>query len=411
MGRRLATFVVIASGLVACNAPVPSLPASLAPTGTARPAPASDAPSGPPRASEEPTDAPDNACGLALAAGDPRGSTSKPVAVFSSRDGLFLYDIQADAVTALEPSASQHGRTPRFRSPSVVSFVMQRQPADDAHTFGQDSIYELDIDRKRAEETIRLPARVLAFDWNPDGTELAYLTERGDQSANLLCTLDAQSGTTRLVRTFSYTVGRGVHQWDEVSVSWAPATGAILVVQTTTEPPNVHVVDTDGRDLVAPQTGTFGRWLADNAILFLEGEPQATAQPWHWSSVSVTTGQKHDYGLPDEAFRPALSPNGRSIAFDDGAEEPSIHVFDVESGATRRLTRGYVGPVWLDPDLIAATAAGPCPTSDFCVLPWSPSDATIGVEPTSRDQRPLTLPTTLQGLVMNGAIDVIWPVG
>jgi hypothetical protein len=265
-------------------------------------------------------------------------------------------------------------------------------------------MYELDIERKQAVEMMRLPSRLLAFDWSPDGTELAYLVELGDQSENRLCTLDTRSGARRSIRSFSYTVGRGGHQWDEVSVAWAPTARGILVVHTTTEQPSVHVVDIDGRDLAPPQMGTFARWLGDETVLFLEGDPQATLEPWHWFSLSTTTGQKGKYGLPDEGFRPALSPDGDMIAFDDGAEEPSIYVFDIETGTSRRLARGYVAPVWLGPDLIAATAAGPCPSSNFCVTPWLPSDTTIGIEPASRDQGPLSLTTTLQGV-----IDVLLP--
>lgn len=407
MYGRLVTAVVIASTLAACNLPPSNPPASITPTAvatSASPAPSTEVPTEPPQPSEAPSKTGNEGCGRLVATADPRGSASKPVAVFASPDGLSLYDITANAVTVLDRTASERVRTPRFRAPSLVSFARQREPADEGHTFGQDSIYELDLERKQAEEMIRLPSRLLAFDWSSDGTELAYLVEFGDQSDNRLCTLDTRSGAMRSIRSFSYTVGRGGHQWDEVSVAWAPTARGILVVHTTTVQPSVHVVDIDGRDLAPPQMGTFARWLGDETVLFLEGHPQATQGPWHWFSLSTTTGQKRKYGLPDEGFRPALSPDGDLIAFDDGAEEPSIYVFDVETGTSRRLARGYVTPVWLGPDLIAATAAGPCPSSNFCVIPWLPSDTTIGIEPASRDQRPLPLTTTLQGVM-----DVLLP--
>jgi Tol biopolymer transport system component len=329
--------------------------------------------------------------------------------VFASADGLYVYDVDSDVVTALERTTSGVISMPRFRGPSVVSFVRQRQPADDQHVFGQDSIYEFDIARKRAQESIRVPGRVVALDWHPDATQLAYLVELGDQSENLLCTFDGRTGATRLIRSFSYTVGRGVNQWDEVSVAWAPNGTAMLVVHTTTEEPSIHLVDIDGADLAPPQTGTFARWVDTRTVVFLQADRQATLRPWHWMSLSTTTGQEHDFALPDAAFRPAISPDGAWIAFDDGAEHPSVYVFDVKSGSTRKLARDHVGPVWLGSREIGATAAGPCPSSDFCVMPWAASKGTIGIDPRSGDQRPLALTTTLQVLVMSGVIDVLGP--
>lgn len=412
MFRHVVATAVLASILAACNLPASNPPTSISPATALTPAPTTASP--PPSTgasseqppSEEPSQATDEACGQVVAATDPRGSASTGLAVFPFADGLSLYDIEADAVTVLDRTPSEWGRTARFRTPSSVSFVRRREPADEGHTFGQDSMYQLDLEGKQAEEMLRFPGRLVAFDWSPDGMDLVYVIELGDQSDNRLCTLDTRSGVTRSIRSFSYTVGRGGNQWDEVSVAWAPTAKGILVVHTTIEPPNIYVVDVDGRDLAPPQTGTFARWLGAETVLFQEGYPQATLAPWHWSSLSTATGQKRMSGLPDQAFRPALSPDGHFIAFDDGAEKPSVHVFEIETGTSRRLARGYVAPVWLGPDLIAATAAGPCPTTYFCVTPWLGSDTTVGIEPASGDERPLALTTTLQGWVV---IDVLLP--
>jgi hypothetical protein len=65
-------------------------------------------------------------------------------------------------------------------------------------------------------------------------------------------------------------------------------------------------------------------------------------------------------------------------------------------------------PVWLGADLIAATAAGPCPKGNFCVIPWLASDTTVGIDSTTDERQRLALTTTLNTLGFQG-IDVILP--
>jgi hypothetical protein len=414
MYGRLVITVAAASILAACIPPASNPPASspspsIAPTAVATgasPVPATGAPSEPAEPSEEPSETGNDDCGRVVSNSNPSGSASKPLAVFASPDGISLYDIKANAVTVLNPTDSQPGRVPRFRTPSFVSYIHSREPADDSHTFGQHSLYGVDLDSGQVQEMIRLRSHLLAFDWSPDGTELAYLVESADQNENHLCLFETHSGATRSIRSFSYTVGRGGHQWDEVSVAWSPMATGILVVHTTTEQPSIHVVGVDGRDVSPPQMGTFARWLGNEAVLYLEGHPQSPLSGWHWFSLSTRTGQKRAYGMPDEAFRPALSPDGDFIAFDDGAKEPSIYVFDVETATSRRLAPG-VAPVWLRPKLIAATAAGPCPRSYYCVIPWLESDRAVGIDPATGDRKQLSLTTTLQAPALYGVIDVL----
>ena len=109
-------------------------------------------------------------------------------------------------------------------------------------------------------------------------------------------------------------------------------------------------------------------------------------------------------------YRPAVSPDGNKIAYDDGdGDEPSIFVFDVDEGTTQRLARGFVGPVWLGPDLIAATAAGSCPSGSACPIPWAALGTTVGIDVPTGDRTPLALPTTLQEVARYGVIDVLLP--
>jgi hypothetical protein len=157
-------------------------------------------------------------------------------------------------------------------------------------------------------------------------------------------------------------------------------------------------------DVVGRRGGTFSRWLSDDEIFYQE-RPH-TDLVSDWTRLSVETGRTKTFGLPARTYRPALSPDGRWIAFDDeDSERPSVLLLDMHDGTVRRLIRGYVAPVWLDSKTLAASAAGPCQHA-ICPIPWSTSSTTIGIDLSTWDERALRLPTTLQERPRNGLIDV-----
>lgn len=80
-------------------------------------------------------------------------------------------------------------------------------------------------------------------------------------------------------------------------------------------------------------------------------------------------------------------------------------MFDVGTGTIRRLGQRLVAPLWLGPELIAATEAVPCPPDDFCVVPWVTRDRTVGIDVDTGERRQLQLLTTLQDPFFYGAID------
>jgi hypothetical protein len=376
------------------------------PSPSTGPLPSESTPSASPFPSTSQSEPPRDVCGEVIAVTEPRGETTQPIAVFPSKDGIAIYDITADVATALDP---EFGRLPQLRTASLVTVVRQRVPSDDDHTFGQDSLFELDIATGRPQELLRLPNYVLAFEWSVDGAMLAYLVQ--PNADNVLCLFDTRTGTAGPLRTLSFTVGRGVNQRDERSIAWSPTAREILVGDTAQQP-SLYVVDLDGRNVIEPLDGTFARWWSNNEVLLAGGLPAGgSAEVFEWSIVSIDSGRTRPFGLPSEAYRPAISADGTLIAYDDGAEEPSVFLFDVETGTSRRLARDHVMPVWLGPDLIAATAAGPCPPSNFCVIPWLESDTTVGIDPGSGERRPLALTTTLNTFSFDGTIDVAIPEG
>jgi hypothetical protein len=342
-----------------------------------------------------------------LGATEPARTSTKPLAVFASAGSLSIYDIAADSVKGVATSPPKGAVRPRFRTPRLVSFVRLREQPDAGHTFGQDSLYELDLETGKSTELLRLPNSLHGYAWSPDGTLLAYQLRAESATEDLpvsLCLFDSHSGATRFLRPLAPWAGRDTNQRDEVSVAWSPSANDILVVDTI-EQPSVYVVGVDGRAVAPPRDGSFARWLSDDRVLVWD-DPQSTIEPGSWLTFSTSTGAIEPFALPPDAHRPALSPDGQMIAFDDGnGAAPSVYVFDVQSGTSRRLARGYVAPVWIGPDLIAATAVGPCPPDNFCVVPWSTLGRTVGIDVRTGERTQLSLPTTLPEIFIYGVID------
>jgi dipeptidyl aminopeptidase/acylaminoacyl peptidase len=356
--------------------------------------------------SPEPTVVATSECGEVINTTEPSGQAAETLAVVSSAAGMSLYRAPQDELAVLDEATSPFGLLPRFRTPRQVSFVRQREPSDEGHLWGQDSLYEFDIESGEAIELVRLPNHVMGYDWSPDGTRLAFQlrAEEGPETLIVhLCVFDSRTGATSLVQVLEPPDGTGTGQREETMTTWSP-NGAWILTIDTAEEPTMAIVDADGYEKVEARSGTFGRWLADDEIFYQE-RPH-TDRVADWTRLSLETGRTITFGLPARSYRPALSPDGRWIAFDNGdSDSPSIFLLDLEQGTTRQLIRGHVAPVWLSSGRIAASAAGPC-TGGTCPIPWSTSGTTTGIDIATGKQSELVLPTTLLDSPRNGVIDV-----
>jgi len=247
---------------------------------------------------------------------------------------------------------------------------------------------------------------VMAQDWSPHGARLAFLLRKGEVPETLLvllCMFDSRSATTSLVQVLESPDGTGTGQREETNVTWSPLGTRILTLDTA-EARAIAIVDAAGYEKRETRSGTFARWLSDDEIFYQDRAPTDVVPDW--TAVSLETGRTNTFALPAGNYRPALSPDGRWIAFDDGdGERPAIFLLDLKRGTTRQLIRGYVAPVWLGPEIIAASAAGPCLRAS-CPIPWSTSGTTVRIDLSSGEHAPISLPTTLQEYVRNGVIDV-----
>ena len=280
-----------------------------------------------------------------------------------------------------------------------------REAPDASHLWGQDSIFEFDVATGATTELLRLPNHVMGYDWSDDGTRLAFqlrVETATEIEAVSLCLFDSTTASATLIANLQPPIGTGTGQREEARVSWAPDQRSLLVVDTAEEPSLTAVRVADG-EIMQSRSGTFGRWLANGDIIF-QSDPH-TDIPGRWNILSASTGETHAFGLPITAYRPTLSPNGKQLAFDDGdAVEPSIFVFDLEAGTSKRVARRILGPIWLDSGRIVGTVVGPC--SEGCALPWTPTGATEGIDVTSGGSFAGVLATTLRTDIRLGVIDV-----
>jgi Tol biopolymer transport system component len=267
-------------------------------------------------------------------------------------------------------------------------------------------LYEFDLAGTQATEIIRLPNLLMGYDWSPDGALLAYQL-RSDTSTEIgpahLCLFDSRDGSAAMVRLLSPPFGTGTGQREETLIRWSSNGDSILLVDTAEEP-TIRVVDPQGTDRVEPQSGTFARWLSDDEILY-QTVPH-TDLVAGWVSLQLSATSTEVVGLPRRAYRPAVSPDGRTIAFDNGdGFHPTVYLFDTEHNTLRRVLRGYLAPLWLGEHLLAATAAEQC-SGEGCPIPWALLDRTVGIDISSGTQSRLTLPTTMNEYQRNGTIDV-----
>jgi hypothetical protein len=362
----------------------------------------------------------DSVCGEVVSRTEAKSAAPTPgtQAVYSSGGVLWLYDASTDSTTRLTSHPDSSRLQPRYRGPRTVSFIQRHEKVDEVPPSGQTSLYELDLEDRRLTEILRVPTDLfLGYGWSPDGEQLAYhfLTSHSVQTV-ALCLYDSVRGTMKELRSHPAEFGRGPSQSDEAMVAWSPQGSALVVTEThALQDPSLVLIDRDGGDVVPPFEGTFARWLPDGrTVLFREpnevlkpGGPGKIPSSVRWFTLDITSGKIRSVGIPAGTFRPAISPDGRLVAYDDGdQDEPSTFLYDVASGTSRMLIRGYGAPIWLGASQIAVTAGGPCPPGTECFDRWTPLDRTVAIDVGTGKSRELRLPTTIAEQCFCATIDV-----
>ncbi|MGH2794014.1 MAG: hypothetical protein ACRDKG_06885 [Actinomycetota bacterium] len=312
--------------------------------------------------------------------------------VVSHDEDLWLYHAGDDAVRRLTTDGDEaFEQQPRFHpKTSAVSYFV-----NDADGTGG-AIFDLDVSSKAATELVSTrPVR--AIGWSPTGDALAYVAGIDDDEGATVYLFDPATKVSKEIRSLPTCrgCGRGIADLDERRVGWSPDGKSILIVDTTLDNDSLtsmFVLDREGKDVVPPRSGTQARWAPDSRTIYYE-QLGASGLP-KMKALAVATNRQTDIPIQG-GVRPAVSPDGRYLAYDDGKAEASLMLFELATGAKRRLARSVVGPIWLAAGEIAATEERPC-RGDECgaAPPWFSVGKTVSIE-LDGSRRGLSLPSTV----------------
>ena len=282
--------------------------------------------------------------------------------VWTEKGDVWIYEEETGERRALTSDGNgRHYSEPRFRNRTRVTYLSSKKE------FGRDpALVEFDLTSGRRNVVMDLPGRVRAYDWSPDGRTLAYYNALGDDGATELHITG--NGPPR-VRRFVPILGRGRFiNYDETRIEWSPDGRRLLLHDTAldaSQDETLYILNADGSDAVAPRLGTWARWSGDSGTVYCDCATSLTLGDWQWKAIDVSSGSTTPLLIPAGA-RPALSPDGRWLAFDDGEDTPSVYVLDVRVAGSvpRFLARAAMAPVWVGASRLAVTDPRACPDSE-----------------------------------------------
>lgn len=286
---------------------------------------------------------------------------------FGDEFDVFLLDAKANRRRQLTSDGDDTFEAdPRFRTRNEITWVENETEG------GKASLWSYRLKGGQQRRLFRISGSISAYDWDRKGERVAYLDDN-EGRPNLYVW---KGGSREKIRSLPRFDGREGLEQDEIAVTWSPNGSMIMVVDTRSESNSrttLFVVEPDGSDVVQPKFGTFGRWSPDGARVYYRN----WESPGTWYRLDVASESRKRLDVTDDVFRPAVSPDGHTLAYDDGRRRPNVYLFDLRTGEERRLqgARG-VGPIWLSRREIAITDTEPCnehfDDPDACQLspPW-----------------------------------------
>jgi len=313
-------------------------------------------------------------------------------AVYALDGALWLYDVAADTVRPLTQSGS--ARSPRWMGPGLVSFI-----SDGVGGERSSALMQLDIKGSAITELFRVATGIATYGWSPDLSTVAYVTV-DDHDFPQIHYRAMANGSIRTVATLARQFGREGVDDDQLRVEYSPDGERVLIVYTVAggggedvspDSSQLQVRTSDGSLAFAPEQRngpTMGAWAADGSAIFFR--INAGARTWR---IDGSTGS-----VPASPvwFNPAVSRNGRYIAFDTGASDPRvvIRLLDLRRGTVKIIgERGRAHPVFAANRIVWAQRIRRC--TGECLVPGEPVLEVVAIDITNGTEKPLAITSLL----------------
>jgi TolB protein len=214
-------------------------------------------------------------------------------------------------------------------------------PSTDSTSGALDELWAADL---RTGERWRIaPGRIVAPDWSPDGTRIAFHVGFLN---SFLWTVDAKGE-----KFWSLTGPKSPNPDIEFAVTpkWSPSGDRLLFAIAAGEPRGISIMNPDGSGakIVVPY-GVMGGWFPDGERIVYVNCDQTVSDPNRRRQIFVAhadgSGVKKLTDLPDSyAGNPAVSPDSRRIAFthtgqDGGGSE--VYLMNADGTEIRQVTSG-----------------------------------------------------------------------
>ena len=314
-------------------------------------------------------------------------------AVYVSEGSLWLYEAATDRVSEL--ARGEGMRLPKWMSKSTVSFVQDR--AD-----GSATLRSYDLTTQEVRDIASVAGGIDVYGWSPDRQLVAYITTDAQSYPHLNFQEVVGDGATMPVATLGRALGRELTPLDERLIEFSPDGSRVLVVYTPADgapgraqtedesPMQVRGVDGSRQfSINSDREPSMGVWSADGARVYYR-ESKGT-RAW----VASTGRIERAPGNP-AWFNPAVSKDGKRIAYDTGATATSVVVqmLDLGTGKRTRLTgQGWFHPVVANERTVWAQRAQQC--SPDCMQPVVPGPEVVAIDTRTLKQSRLSIPTLI----------------
>lgn len=345
----------------------------------------------------------------------PRPAEDVTVVAYAFEEDVWLYDDRSGRVERLTSDRfERRDHSPRFRDRNRLTFVSMSANKDHS------AVVEVDLAAGTRRTLFEIDGALWAYDWNSDGSTLVYVTSvagdpAGDGRFAHEVRLVDSGGAVSTLRRFDGLWGRGTFaNFDEVAVDWSPDGSGVLVVDThlhdlDADTETLFVLSLDGADLVAPRPGIWARWGGDPGTVVYVGDGGTLRR------LDTATGTTRALPGTGASHRLAVSPDGRLVAYDDGAADPAVYLYDLEDGTARRLADHAVGPLWLSPGTLAAGHAAPCVETETIPCedagghgpPWADAGDGWHIDVTTGRVNALPVASTVDAAVARTSVDAL----